>query len=638
MRKPPESHHFDPQRIPLVDESEYKRLYEWSIADPEGFWSHMAKTHIDWFTLWDTVQTGSPEDGNVTWFDGATLNVCYNCIDRHVLQGHGETIAYKWEGNGGDVKKITYAQMLDAVSCLANVLKERGVQKGDRVCIYMPMIPEAVYAMLACARIGAVHSVVFGGFSAEALASRINDADCKVVITADISRRGDKIIALKEQVHEALKQCPQVTTTLLVRTSDVSIPVHHTDVDYATSMEHAQPTCEPESMSAEDPLFILYTSGSTGKPKGVVHTTAGYLLYVALTYKYGFDYQPGDVYWCMADIGWITGHSYVVYGPLSNRATSIIYEGVPTYPNASRVWNIVDKHKVNILYSTPTAIRSLMTHGDEYVTGSSRESLRILGTVGEPINLEAWQWYFNVVGGQRCPIVDTWWQTETGGFVLLPLPWAGPQKPGYCMRPFFGIRPVIINEEGKELQGEVNGILALRGTWPSMIRTLWNDHERFQKTYFKVYPGYYFTGDGAKRDSDGHFQVTGRIDDALNISGHLIGTAEVESTLTKHKGIAEVAVIGIPHVIKGESMVAFVVLKKSQQLQKQNLVAELQDIVKMEIGSFAKPDIIKFVPELPKTRSGKIRRRILRKIALGKTDELGDISTLVDTSIIEKLI
>ncbi len=637
MSQKEEAYAFIPARQPLIDESTYQSLYNESIKNPEVFWSEQAERELDWMKKWDTVMSGSFEEGNIKWFEGGVLNVSYNCLDRHVLQGYGGQTAFIWESNAGESVYITYEHMLEKVCRLANVLKEQGVGKGDRVCIYMPMIPEAVYAMLACARIGAIHTVVFGGFSAEALAHRILDADSRVVITADVGRRGEKTISLKAQVNKALTQCPLVRATIVVRTSDLDVERHPTDVDYHAALSKVSPTCEPEPMNAEDPLFILYTSGSTGKPKGVVHTTAGYLLYAALTHTYAFDYQEGDIYWCMADVGWITGHSYIVYGPLCNRATSVMFEGVPTYPDASRTWDIVEKHQVTILYSTPTTIRTLMAYSDEYVVSKNRSSLQVLGSVGEPINPEAWRWFYTVVGEKRCPIVDTWWQTETGGFMLAPLPWAGVQKPGYCMRPFFGVQPVILDDAGNEVFGTGSGKLALKGAWPALMRDLWQDHNRYAEIYFNPYPGYYLTGDGAMRDADGDVRVTGRVDDAMNISGHLIGTAEIESALVLHPRVVEAAVVGIPHIRKGESMIAFVILKIGEAVT-DTLYEELIDLVKVHVGSFAKPDRIEFVEGLPKTRSGKIMRRLLRKLAQGMYEDLGDISTLAEPSIVESLI
>ncbi len=637
MSQNKEEYAFIPTRQPRIDESMYQSLYHESIENPEGFWSEQAERELHWMKKWDTVMSGSFEEGNIKWFEGGVLNVSFNCLDRHVLEGYGRQTAFIWESNGGESVHISYEQVLENVCRLANVLKEHGVHKGDRVCIYMPMIPEAVYAMLACARIGAVHTVVFGGFSAEALALRILDADSRVIITADVGRRGEKTIALKSYVNQALTQCPLVRATIVVKTTDADVEKHSTDVDYHTALSKVSSICEPERMNAEDPLFILYTSGSTGKPKGVVHTTGGYLTYVALTHKYAFDYHEGDIYWCMADVGWITGHSYIVYGPLCNRATSVLFEGIPTYPNASRTWEIVEKHQVTILYSTPTAIRTLMAYGDEYVLSKNRSSLQVLGSVGEPINPEAWRWFYNIVGEKRCPIIDTWWQTETGGFMLTPLPWAGIQKPGYCMRPFFGIQPAILDEHGSEIIGEGSGTLVMKGSWPSIMRDLWGEHNRYLDIYFKPYPGYYVTGDGAEYDENGNIRVTGRIDDAMNISGHLIGTAEIENALVLHESVAEAAVVGVPHERKGESIIAFVILKIGK-VETDLLFQEMISLVKKHVGSFAKPDRIEIVPALPKTRSGKIMRRLLRKIATGETDTFGDISTLADSGVIDAIM
>ena len=637
MKGKPQTFEFKPDRAALVDKNTYNAWYAESISDPDGFWSKKASQFIEWFHPWDEVTSGSPSDEEgVQWFSGGKLNVSYNCIDRHVLAGHGNDVAILHEGNAGESKSITYAELLVEVSRLGNVLRKRGVKKGDRVCIYMPMVPEAMYAMLACARVGAVHSVVFAGFSSDALAARIIDAECNFVITADIGMRGDKVIPLKERVNEALARCPHVKYTLVLKTSDARVPAHDTDLDYRSEVSEVSTECEPEVMDSEAPLFILYTSGSTGKPKGVVHTTAGYLLYAALSHSCAFDYRPGDVYWCMADVGWITGHTYAVYGPLSNRATCVMFEGVPTYPGPSRTWEIVEKYKVSVLYSMPTLLRSLRRFGDQHVH-HNRKSLRILGSVGEPIDPETWHWFFQVVGEGRCPIVDTWWQTETGGFALLPLPYAGPQKPGYCMRPFFGIQPLILDEKGNEIKGTGAGSLVLKGTWPSMMRTLWKDRDRFVDTYFKPFKGYYTTGDGAERDEDGNFRVTGRVDDAINVSGHLIGTAEIESVLTEHPSIVEAAVIGIPHAIKGEAIYAFVILAQNIN-ETQELSEELNSLVCLRIGAFAKPDTVSIVSGLPKTRSGKIMRRVLRKIVTYQSDDLGDLSTLADQEPIEALL
>lgn len=625
------------ERIPHIDKSRYEELYKQSLENPDTFWSAQAEQFITWYKKWDTVVSGDSLSGNYRWFDGASLNASYNCIDRHVESGYGEQVAFFWESNGGKTTEITYRQLLFHVSKLANVLRERGVRKGDRVCIYMPMIPEAVYAMLACARIGAVHTVVFGGFSSEALLSRIQDAGCTVVISADVSNRGNKTVPLAERVYDVLPSCPQVHTVLVVQTKEESISETPIIIDYQKAVATVSEECIPEHMEAEDPLFILYTSGSTGKPKGVLHSTGGYLLYAGMTHKYVFDYHEGDVYWCTADVGWITGHSYIVYGPLCNRATSVLFEGIPTYPDASRYWNIVDKYQVNIFYSTPTTIRMLMAQGDSFVTKTSRESLRTLGTVGEPINPEAWRWYYEVVGGRRCSIVDTWWQTETGGHAIAPIPGVAPAKPGSAMLPFFGINPVIVDESGAEIVGEGEGTLLLKGSWPGQMRSLYNNHERFLDTYLRPYPGYYLTGDGARRDGDGHLWITGRVDDTMNIAGRLIGTAEIESAFVLHPSVAEAAVVAVTHPITGFSMRAYVCLVSGAS-DSGALDAELIESVKTHVGSFAKPEKIVYVPGLPKTRSGKIMRRLLRKIAEGKTEALGDISTLAEPEVVEEII
>ena len=574
----------------------------------------------------------------MTWFKDAKLNVSWNCIDRHLPQRAAQT-AFIWEGdNPADSKHITYAELHEAVSRLANVLKQRGVQKGDRVCIYMPMIPEAAYAMLACARIGAIHSVVFGGFSPDAIRDRIQDSDCQTVITADQGVRGGKLIPLKANVDKALAQCPNVHSVIVVQHTGNLIDWHTgRDVWYHEAAAHASAVCEPEIMDAEDPLFILYTSGSTGKPKGVLHTTAGYLLQAAMTHRYVFDYRDGEVYWCTADVGWVTGHSYIVYGPLCNGATSLIFEGVPTYPDASRFWQVIDKHKVNIFYTAPTALRALMSLGDDLVNTSSRASLRLLGSVGEPINPEAWEWYYRVVGENRRPIVDTWWQTETGSTMISPLAGVTDLKPGSASLPFFGVKPALLDSHGKIIEGAGKGNLVITGSWPAQIRTVFGDHQRCVDTYFKAYPGYYFTGDSARRDEDGYYWIIGRVDDVINVSGHRLGTAELESALVLHPKVAEAAVVGYPHDIKGNAVYAYVTLMagipESEELRK-----ELIKFVADEIGAFAKPEIIQFAPGLPKTRSGKIMRRILRKIAANEIEHLGDTSTLADPSVVEQLI
>ena len=621
-----------------LDNDAYLRLYRQSIEQPEAFWNEQARTFLDWFKPWDQLHHSDLAKGEAQWFKGGLLNVAHNCIDRHLAE-RGEQIALIWEGdNPSESAHITYNRLHDKVSRLANVLKSRGVQKGDRVCIYMPMIPEAAYAMLACARIGAVHSVVFGGFSPDALRDRILDADCRTVITADEGVRGGKYIPLKKNVDKALESCPEVSTVVVVERTQGEVNwVEGRDLWYHQAMQTVSRDCPAEPMDAEDPLFILYTSGSTGKPKGVLHTTGGYLLGAAMTHKYVFDYHEGDIYWCTADVGWVTGHSYIVYGPLANGATSLIFEGVPNYPDASRFWQVIDKHQVNIFYTAPTALRALMREGEEPVRKTNRSSLRLLGSVGEPINPEAWEWYYHVVGDTRCPIVDTWWQTETGSIMITPLPGATNLKPGSATRPFFGVQPVLLDDKGHEIDGPGSGVLAIKASWPSQIRSVFGDHQRMIDTYFKPYPGYYFTGDGARRDEDGYYWITGRVDDVINVSGHRIGTAEVESALVLHDAIAEAAVVGYPHDIKGQAIYAFVTPVLGVELC-ERLKAELLALVSKEIGSFAKPELMQWAPGLPKTRSGKIMRRILRKIACNELDNLGDTSTLADPSVVDSLI
>ncbi|GLK91859.1 acetate--CoA ligase [Pseudomonas turukhanskensis] len=621
-----------------LDNAGYQRLYQQSIEQPEQFWGEQAKAFLDWFEPWRSVYHGDMRTGHATWFKDGKLNVSYNCIDRH-LEKRGDQVAIIWEGdNPSESAHITYKKLHHHVSRLANVLKGRGVQKGDRVCIYMPMVPEATYAMLACARIGAVHSVVFGGFSPDALRDRILDADCRTVITADEGVRGGKYVPLKKNVDKALESCPNVSTVVVVQRTQGDVAWSEgRDLWYHEAVSAADSDCPPEPMDAEDPLFILYTSGSTGKPKGVLHTTGGYLLVAAMSHKYVFDYHEGDIYWCTADVGWVTGHSYIVYGPLANGATTLVFEGVPNYPDSSRFWQVIDKHEVNIFYTAPTALRALMREGSAPVEKTSRASLRLLGSVGEPINPEAWEWYFNVVGECRCPIVDTWWQTETGGIMLTPLPGATVLKPGSATKPFFGVQPALLDEQGKEIEGAGAGVLVMKASWPSQIRSVYGDHQRMIDTYFKPYPGYYFSGDGARRDADGDYWITGRIDDVINVSGHRIGTAEVESALVLHDAVAEAAVVGYPHDVKGQGIYAFVTLMQgievSDELQK-----ELLALVGKEIGSFAKPELLQWAPGLPKTRSGKIMRRILRKIACNELDSLGDTSTLADPSVVDSLI
>ncbi|MAC16409.1 MAG: acetate--CoA ligase [Alcanivorax sp.] len=622
----------------LMDRDTYEKWYEQSINDPDTFWADRAREFLDWKTPWDTVSDWDFNEGRATWFQGATLNVCYNCVDRHLPERANQT-AIIWEGDEPDQDKhISYQQLFEEVSKFGNVLKSRGVKKGDRVVIYMPMIPEAAYAMLACARIGAIHSVVFGGFSPEALKDRIQDAGACAVITADEGVRGGKAIPLKVNADKAMASTDSVHTCLTVQRTGGDIDWQaDRDVWYHEAMAEASSDCEPEWVDAEDPLFTLYTSGSTGKPKGVVHTTAGYLLNTALTHKYVFDYHEGDIYWCTADVGWITGHSYIVYGPLANGATTLMFEGVPTYPDASRCWQVVDKHKVNIFYTAPTAIRALMGLGDEPVTKTSRASLKLLGTVGEPINPEAWEWYYKVVGESRCPIVDTWWQTETGAIMIAPLPGAVDLKAGSATLPMFGVQPVLMDPDGNELDGATSGNLAIKASWPSQIRTVYGDHQRLIDTYFSAYKGYYFTGDGARRDEDGYYWITGRVDDVLNVSGHRLGTAEIESALVLHTSISEAAVVGYQHDVKGQGIYAYVSLMAGKE-GSDELVQELRDMVTQEIGPIAKPDLIHFAPGLPKTRSGKIMRRILRKIAANELDSLGDTSTLADPAVVDQLI
>ncbi|PUB30364.1 acetyl-coenzyme A synthetase [Pseudomonas sp. GV105] len=626
------------RRAAQLSQEDYQRLYRQSIEQPDTFWAEQARRFLDWTTPWHTVNTSDIQTGATQWFAGGQLNVSYNCIDRHLAQ-RAEQPAFIWEGDDPTASStITYRQLHQNVSRLANVLKSRGVKKGDRVCIYMPMIPQAAYAMLACTRIGAVHSVVFGGFSPDALRDRILDADCRTVITADEGVRGGKPVALKQNVDKALASCPNVSTVLVVARTGAAVNWSEgRDLNYQQAVDAASDDCPPEPMDAEDPLFILYTSGSTGKPKGVLHTTGGYLLQAAMTFKYVLDYRDGEVFWCTADVGWVTGHSYIVYGPLANGATSLMFEGVPSYPSSSRFWQVIDKHQVNIFYTAPTALRALMREGHAPLENTSRASLRLLGSVGEPINPEAWDWYFNAVGEQRCPIVDTWWQTETGGIMLSPLVSAQRIKPGCATQPMFGVLPVLLDEHGKEIHGPGSGVLAIKSSWPGQIRSVYGDPQRMIDTYFKPYPGYYFTGDGARRDEDGDYWITGRIDDVINVSGHRIGTAEVESALVLHDWVAEAAVVGYPHDVKGQGIYAFVTpmngVEPSETLKK-----HLLELVSKEIGSFAKPELIQWAPALPKTRSGKIMRRILRKIACNELDSLGDTSTLADPSVVAGLI
>lgn len=622
----------------LIDKKTYNEMYKSSIDNPSSFWSEQANNFLDWLVKWDKVTSFDFNTGSAKWFANGKLNVSVNCIDRH-LATEAEKTAIIWEGDSPqDSKNISYQELHQEVCRLGNLLRDRGVKKGDRVCIYMPMIPEAAYAMLACARIGAVHSVVFGGFSPESLKDRIIDSDCRVVITANEGIRGGKKIPLKENVDFALKNCPNVHTCIIVQRTSTKVDwTKGRDLWYCEEVQKHDDICEPEVMDAEDPLFILYTSGSTGKPKGVMHTTAGYLLMAAMTHKFIFDYKSEDIYWCTADVGWVTGHTYIVYGPLCNAATTLMFEGIPTYPDASRFWEVIDKHGVNQFYTAPTAIRALMGAGDHYVKKTSRKTLRILGTVGEPINPEAWSWYYNVIGDSKCPIVDTWWQTETGAHMLTPFPGATDLKPGSATLPFFGIQPVLLDGNGEEIYGPGEGLLMIKSSWPSQLRSVYGDHNRFIETYFKPFPGYYFTGDGAKRDADGYYWITGRVDDVLNVSGHRMGTAEIESALVLHSSVAEAAVVGFPHSIKGQGIYCYVTLMEGF-LPDDNLYSELLELCKREIGPIAKPDMIQWSPGLPKTRSGKIMRRILRKIASNDLANLGDVSTLAEPSVVDDLI
>jgi acetyl-CoA synthetase len=624
----------------FIDAGKYDALYDWSIKDPEGFWGEQGK-RIDWIKPYTKVKDTSFHKGDIhiRWYEDGTLNACYNCVDRH-LEKRGNQVALIWEGDDPTVSKsVTYFELYEHVCRLANVLKAKGVKKGDRVTIYMPMILEAVYAMLACARVGAVHSIVFGGFSPDALAGRIIDCKSTCVITADEGVRGGKFIPLKVNTDRALEHADcNVDTVIVVRHTGRPVAwVEGRDVWYHDEVKDQPADCPVEEMAAEDPLFILYTSGSTGQPKGVLHTTGGYMVYASITHQYVFDYHDGDIYWCTADVGWVTGHSYIVYGPLANGATSLVFEGVPNYPDASRFWQVCDKHQVNIFYTAPTALRALMRHGDEPVTKTSRKSLRLLGSVGEPINPEAWLWYHRVVGEGRCPIVDTWWQTETGGILISPLPGATALKPGSATKPFFGVNPVLVDNHGHELEGAASGNLCIADSWPGQMRTVYGDHERFGLTYFSQFKGLYFTGDGCRRDEDGYYWITGRVDDVLNVSGHRLGTAEIESALVAHKYVAEAAVVGYPHDIKGTGIYAYVTLNEGVA-ESEALRKELAQFVRDEISAIASPDLLQFAPGLPKTRSGKIMRRILRKIAENEFSNLGDISTLADPSVVESLI
>ncbi|XDZ65528.1 acetate--CoA ligase [Alphaproteobacteria bacterium LSUCC0684] len=622
-----------------VDNSAYQKLYDASIADNEAFWAEHGR-RIDWIKPYSKIENVSYDASNLSirWFEDGTLNAAANCLDRH-LESRGDQTAIIFEGDEPtDSRHITYRELHQEVSKFANVLKTRGVRKGDRVTIYMPMIPEAAVAMLACARIGAVHSVVFGGFSPDALAGRITDCDSSTIITADEGVRGGKTIPLKANTDAALENCPMCKTCIVVRRTGGDIGwVDGRDFWYHEDMASASADCPPEEMNAEDPLFILYTSGSTGKPKGVLHTTGGYMVYASMTHQYVFDYHDDDVYWCTADVGWVTGHSYILYGPLANGAITLMFEGVPTYPDSSRFWQVVEKHKVNIFYTAPTAIRALMREGNAPVEKTDRSSLRLLGSVGEPINPEAWMWYHKVVGDERCPIVDTWWQTETGGIMITPLPGATTTKPGSATRPFFGIKPVLVDGENNVIDGAADGNLCIDRSWPGQMRTVYGDHQRFVETYFTMFPGRYFTGDGCRRDQDGYYWITGRVDDVINVSGHRMGTAEVESALVSHPKVAEAAVVGYPHDIKGQGIYAYVTLVAGEEPD-DALHAELRQWVRKEIGPIATPDLLQWAPGLPKTRSGKIMRRILRKVAADDFAELGDTSTLADPAVVDDLI
>ena len=622
----------------IISEEDFNTEYQESINNPESFWQKKAEETLDWFSNWDEVTASYLEAGEVAWFKTGKLNACFNCVDRH-LENHVNKTAIIWEGDDpNDSIEISFQELHKNVCQFANLLKSRNVKKGDRVCIYMPMIPEAAYAMLACARIGAIHSVVFGGFSIESLKDRILDSDCTAVITANEGIRGGKLVPLKNNVDEALKDCPNVHSVIVVnRTERALNKENEVDVDYYQDIENFDADCPCEEMIAEDPLFILYTSGSTGKPKGVLHTTGGYLLGAALSHKYIFNLKEGSTYWCTADVGWVTGHTYIVYGPLANASTTLMFEGIPTFPNVSRFWNVIDKHQVNIFYTAPTAIRALMAHGNEPLQSSSRDSLEVLGTVGEPINPEAWEWYYHEVGKGKCPIVDTWWQTETGSIMISGLAGFSDQKPGCAGKPFLGINPALVDEDGNEIEGPGKGNLVVKSSWPSQIRTVYGDHQRCFETYYSTYKGFYFTGDGAERDADGFYRITGRVDDVLNVSGHRLGTAEIESALVLHEAVAEAAVVGFEHEIKGQGIYCYVNLMKDAQASDE-IHQELIRLIVKEIGPIAKPDSIQFCYDLPKTRSGKIMRRILRKIAENELDNLGDTTTLADPSIVDILI
>jgi len=624
-----------------IDFETYQQMYKRSVDDPEGFWAEMAEKFVSWDSKWDKVLDWNFKTANIEWFKGGKLNISYNCLDRHVEAGHGDQTALIWEGNDpGEDSKVTYKELMDNVCRFANALKKIGVQKGDRVCLYMQMVPQLPVAMLACARIGAVHNVVFGAFSPDSLTERINDSSCKVLITQDTAMRGKKNdIPMKTNADAAVKDCPSIEHIIVVKRTGNEVPMTDgRDLWWDEITKNESSECTPEQMDAEDPLFILYTSGSTGHPKGVLHTTGGYLLHAAMTHKYVFDYKEGDIYWCTADIGWVTGHSYIVYGPLCNRAVSVMFEGVPNYPDFSRFWQIVDKHQINIFYTAPTALRALMKEGDSWVEKSDLSTLKVLGTVGEPIKSPEWHWYYRTVGKERCPIVDTWWQTETGGILITPLPGAIKTKPGSATLPFFGVQPELVDENGTVIEGNgVSGNLCIKFPWPGIMRTLYGDHERFHQTYFSMYPGKYFTGDGCRRDEDGYYWITGRVDDVINVSGHRLGTAEIEGAIGKHPAVAEAAVVGMPHDLKGQGIYAYVTLRTGQE-SSDELKKELVKTVRKEIGPHASPDKIQFTPALPKTRSGKIMRRILRKISEGAVDQIGDTTTLADPHVVENLV
>ena len=630
----------DAEKAHIPNMTAYKKIYDKSVKDPDGFWAEQAE-RLDWIKKWDTVSNNNFTEAKIKWFEGGKLNVSYNCLDRHIEAGFGNQTALIWEGNDPHTdKELSYFEMLSEVSKFANVLKSNGIKKGDRVCIYMQMIPELAIAMLACTRIGAVHSIVFGAFSPDALRNRINDSACKVLITQDTGVRGTKQnIPMKSNADIALQNTPSIENVFVVKRTGEEISMQDKrDLWWDDCMDHANDICPPVEMDAEDPLFILYTSGSTGKPKGILHTTGGYLVYASYTHEMVFDYQPGDIYWCTADIGWITGHSYIIYGPLANRATTLMFEGVPNYPDFGRFWEVVEKHKVNIFYTAPTALRALMREGNDFVVKHNRSSIKVLGTVGEPIKEPEWMWYHDIVGESRCPIVDTWWQTETGGILITPLPAATETKPGSATFPFFGVTPVILDPDGNELHGNPSeGLLALKTSWPGQMRSIYGDHDRFYETYFSMFKGYYFTGDGARRDKDGYYWITGRVDDVLNVSGHRLGTAEIEGAIGAHPSVAEAAVVGFPHDIKGQGVYAYVTLMAGIG-EDNNTSAEIKLKVRQLIGPHASPDKIQFTPALPKTRSGKIMRRILRKIAEGNTNSLGDTSTLADPGVVDSLV